>query len=167
MSATVPASARRPAGTLLRFAAATYEGVLLFGVLFVVSYLVLSLARWDSVLTGVRLALYQSILFLTLGAYFVYQWHKTGQTLAMKSWDLRVLDDSGEPPSLRQCVLRFVAAWHPLIPALLCKLLGLPVGAVAVAIAAGVVAAFVPARFDARGRLLHDRLAGTWVARER
>lgn len=167
MSAALPDSARRPAGTLLRIAAAAYEGVLLFGVLFVVSYLVLSLARWDMVLTGARLVIYQSILFLTLGAYFVYQWHKTGQTLAMKSWYLRVLDDTGAPPSLRQCVVRYVAAWHPLIPALLCKLAGLSSGVVAVAIAAGLVAAFVPARFDARGRLLHDRLAGTWVARER
>lgn len=167
MSAALPHTARRPAGPLLRLAAATYEGVLLFGVLFVVSYLVLSLARWDSVLTGLRLALYQSILFITLGAYFVYQWHKTGQTLAMKSWYLRVLDASGAPPSLRQCLVRYLAAWHVLIPALVCKLLGLPTGIVAVAIAAGIVAAFMPARFDARGRLLHDRLAGTWVARER
>lgn len=167
MSVVPPDTARRPAGTLLRVAAATYEGVLLFGVLFVVSYLVLSLARWDSVLSGIRLAVYQSVLFVTLGVYFVYQWHKTGQTLAMKSWNLRVLDNNGAPPSLRQCVLRFVAAWHPLVPAMVCKLLGLPVGTVTIAMVVGIVAALVPARFDVRGRLLHDRLAGTWVARER
>jgi len=93
-------AAGRPAGFLLRLAAMTYEGVLLFGVVFVAGYLVLAIARWTYPLAdGQRLVL-QSVLVLVIGAYFVYPWTRTGQTLAMKSWHLRVVDDSGRPTGL-------------------------------------------------------------------
>lgn len=152
---------------MLRMAAATYEGVLLFGVLFVVAYPLLSITRWDDVLTGGRRALFQGVLFVVLGVYFVYQWHRTGQTLAMKSWHVRLLDETGAPPSVKRCMVRYLTAWHPLVPAALCKALGAHTGVVAGAMAAGVVLSLLAGAADPKRRLLHDRLSKTCVMRER
>lgn len=83
-------------------------------------------------------------LLLAMGAYFVLVWHHLGQTLAMQTWQLQLVDAvTGKRPSLRQCLIRYVLAW----PSLLLILTGFGV----------LWAAFV----DRDRQFLHDRLAGT------
>jgi len=160
-------SERRPAGLAIRLAALTYEAVLLFGVVFIVTYAVLTLARWTYPMSGVQRAILQVMLFVTLGVYFVYQWSRTGQTLAMKSWHLRLLDESGRPPSVAIAALRYVLAWHLFIPgAIWVALFGGNVALDAVVGAAGVAALLLPALIDSKKRLLHDRLTSTRIFRE-
>jgi uncharacterized RDD family membrane protein YckC len=158
----------RPAGMLLRLAAMTYEGVLLFGVVFVVAYAVLALARWTYPLAGAQRVVLQAILFVTLGAYFVYQWTRTGQTLAMKSWHLRLVDSKGRPPSVGRAIGRYLAAWHLFVPGALYAAFfgGNPTFDLA-ALAASLGLLLLPGVFDPRRRLLHDRLSQTFVMRER
>ena len=60
-----------------------YEGVLLFAILFVASYLFLSLAR-DAQAGLPRLA-FQVYVLAVCGAYFVFCWVRSGQTLPMKT----------------------------------------------------------------------------------
>jgi len=60
-----------------------------------------------------------SLLLLALSyAYFAFSWRRGGQTLGMKCWRLRVVDeDAGTRLSWRQTLVRFVMAlvsWAPL-----------------------------------------------------
>ena len=52
-----------------------------------------------------------------MGAYYVLNWTRSGQTLGMRAWRLRAVTDSGRPLSVARAVARFfwgVAAWAPL-----------------------------------------------------
>lgn len=94
-----------------RLAALVYEGLLLVGVLaltFLVPHLILGMAF------GVTAPGWVSWIhiFAVLGAYFLWYWHSSGQTLAMQTWRLRVVTaDEGKPLELRRALLRYVLAW--------------------------------------------------------
>jgi uncharacterized RDD family membrane protein YckC len=159
---------RRSAGLAIRVAAMTYESVLLFGVIFVVTYAVLSLARWTYPMPAFQRAVLQAVLFLTLGLYFVYQWNRTGQTLAMKSWHLRVLDAAGRPPNIATAIARYVLAWHLVLPGVIWIALFGGNGALdALVSVLGFAALLALALLDDQRRLLHDRLSSTRIVRER
>lgn len=85
---------------------------------------------------------FQVYLWAVAGAYFVWCWHRGGQTLAMRTWRLRVVDREGDIPSWSRAAMRFL--WATL------GVLGAGIG-------------FVWAFFDRDGLFLHDRLAGTRV----
>jgi uncharacterized RDD family membrane protein YckC len=157
----------RPAGLSIRLAAMVYEGVLLFGVAFIAAYVLLALAHWTYPLTAGRRALLQMVLFIVIGAYFVYQWSRTGQTLAMKSWHLRLVDRDGLVPTSRRATLRYVLAWHLWLPGILAAALFDGHGARSgFMLVAGFAALFLTGLLDPSRRLLHDRLSGTRVVRE-
>ncbi|NJM33314.1 MAG: RDD family protein [Limnobacter sp.] len=89
-----------------RLAAILYESVLLFGVLFVADYLfdTLTQSKHGLMLRNER----QIWLFLVIGAYFAWFWRHGGQTLAMKTWHLRLIQENGLPASWVQCMLRYL-----------------------------------------------------------
>jgi len=170
-TAAIPAAStpeRRPAGLAIRLAAMTYESVLLFGVIFVVTYAVLAVARWTYPMPAYQRVTLQAVLFVTLGLYFVYQWSRTGQTLAMKSWHLRLLDDTGRPPSIATATVRYVVAWHLVLPGAIWIALFGGNGALDALVAVlGAAALLALALLDDQRRLLHDRLSATRIVRER
>jgi uncharacterized RDD family membrane protein YckC len=97
-----------------RLAAFTYEGVLLFG-------LVMAVGALYSVSTGQKHALYgrhgmMAAQFLALACYFLWFWTHGGQTLAMKTWHLRLQTLQGGPMSLRQALGRFLLSWLWFMP---------------------------------------------------
>ena len=53
---------------------------------------------------------HQSALLLTIFAFFAKFWRHGGQTLGMKSWDMRIVSSNGKPITLIQCLLRIIAA---------------------------------------------------------
>jgi uncharacterized RDD family membrane protein YckC len=71
-----------------RMACWLYEGMLLFGVVFIAGYLFSSLSQTRHAMDN-RPGL-QAFVFLVFAIYFVWLWSK-GQTLAMKTWDIRVV----------------------------------------------------------------------------
>jgi len=75
-----------------RLACWFYEGLLLFGVLFIAGYLFSTLSQSRHALDN-RLGL-QAFLFLVVGIYFTWFGQK-GQTLAMKTWHIRLVDAHG------------------------------------------------------------------------
>lgn len=121
-----------------------YETLLLLGVL-------AALLVVPHVLIGAflhRLAtppVMQAHFFLILLIYFVWYWSNGGQTLAMKTWRIRLVGVDGRPVRPGQALLRFLLAWPSLI------LLGI-----------GIVWAV----FDQDRQFLHDRLAGTRLVLE-
>ena len=82
---------------LRRFACMMYEAVLLFGVVFLAGYLMDTLTQSKNALE--LRAARQAWLFVAIGAYFVLCWRRRGQTLPMKTWNIRLVDRDGNPPS--------------------------------------------------------------------
>jgi len=106
-----------PPGLPRRLACLVYEGVLLFGVVMIAGYLYSSLTQQRHALQG-KLGL-QVFLFVVLGIYFVWFWSHGGQTLAMKTWHLRVQRADGGALTQGRALLRYVLSWVWFVPALL------------------------------------------------
>ena len=137
----------------------TYEGMLLFGVLFIAGYLFGTLTQTRNAMDN-RHGL-QAFLFLIFGIYFVWLWSK-GQTLAMKTWNIRLVDVQGRPISQARALLRYLLSWIWLLPSLsLVWLFGLPTAGL-VALVLGWVAIYATlSRFHPQRQFWHDALAGT------
>lgn len=116
-----------------------YEGVLLFGVVFVAAYLFLGLVR--DAQSGLPRLLFQIYLLAVCGTYFVFCWVRGGQTLPMKTWRIRVVTEGGEPLPVARAFRRYLIA----VPGVLSGV--------------SVLWAF----FDRDRQFLHDRLARTRI----
>lgn len=55
--------------------------------------------------------LLSSILFVTLYIFFAYFWTKSGQTLGMQVWRIRIQTQEGYSIRWNQALLRFMMAW--------------------------------------------------------
>ena len=78
--------------------------------------------------------------FMLLLVYFTWFWTRSGQTLAMKTWRVQLVDMNGGPLRPMQAVLRYCAAWF-----------GLGLGGI------GILWGLV----DKDRLFLHDRIADT------
>jgi uncharacterized RDD family membrane protein YckC len=163
----MPPAAQRRAGVARRLLSFVYEGVLLFGIVMGVALLYGIATRQRHALEGT--AGLQAALFVTLGAYFIYFWSAHGQTLAMKTWRLRLQGPDGKPPSPGRATVRYLLAWLWFAPALaVLAMSGLRSGATASAVVlAGVLAYAALARLRADRQFLHDVLCGTQLIDER
>lgn len=59
---------------------------------------------------GVKRLFLQIFLWLTVGAYFVWCWRKSGRTLAMQAWKLKLVADDNQLLGLKIAMLRYVLA---------------------------------------------------------
>ena len=140
----------------------------MFGVVFITGYLFGTLSQTRNALDN-RHAL-QAFVFVVFGIYFVWFWAK-GQTLAMKAWDIRIVDTHGELITQQRALLRYVLSWVWFLPPLLLSwLLELP-GKDGAVLTVGWIAAWaVMARFHPQKQFWHDAWAGTrlvsWAAPE-
>jgi uncharacterized RDD family membrane protein YckC len=144
-----------------RLAAFVYEGVLLFGVLVLATYLYSSLTQQRHALQG-KPGL-QAFLFVVLGIYFVWFWARSGQTVAMKAWHIRLVRKDGSAVSQAQALLRYVLAYLWFMPALVAAWLS-PVTTpvfVFVLLSVGVITYAGCAALHPRRQFWHDALAGT------
>lgn len=57
-----------------------------------------------------NVAVFRSILFIVLFAFYAFFWIRTGQTLGMLAWRVRVQTPEGEHISLPQALIRFLVA---------------------------------------------------------
>lgn len=136
-----------------------YEGMLLFGVLFIAGYLFGTLTQTRNAMDN-RHGL-QAFLFLVFGIYFVWLWSK-GQTLAMKTWNIRLVDVQGRPVSQARALLRYLLSWIWLLPSLsLVSLFGLPAAGLIVLVLGWVAIYATLSRFHPQRQFWHDALAGT------
>ncbi len=136
-----------------------YEGMLMFGVVFIAGYLFGTLSQTRHALDN-RHGL-QAFLFVVFGIYFVWFWTK-GQTLAMKTWNIRVVDIVGKPVTQARAAVRYVLSWIWFLPALAAAAVFNLSGAEATVIAIGWIAVWaILSRFHPQRQFLHDALAGT------
>jgi uncharacterized RDD family membrane protein YckC len=97
-----------------RLAAFTYEGVLLFGLVMVVGAVYSIAVNQRHGLQGREGMM--ATQFLALSLYFLWFWTHGGQTLATKTWHLRIVSASGGPLTPKQAVVRYLLSWLWLMP---------------------------------------------------
>lgn len=153
-----PAAGLQAPALWRRLACWLYEGVLLFGLVFIADYLFDTLSQSRSALAQRELRM--GYLFVVFGIYFGWFWSR-GQTLAQKTWHIRVTDTNGQPISQQRAVLRYLLAWVWFLPPLAAHGLGLgllsTVGLLVLWIAAWALAS----RLHPQRQFWHDQLAGT------
>ena len=136
-----------------------YEGMLMFGVVFLAGYLFSTLSQTRHALDN-RNAL-QAFLFVIFGIYFVWFWAK-GQTLAMKTWNIRVVDLSGHALSQTRAMARYALSWVWLLPPLgAAAIFSLPGPQVALIAIGWIVVWAILSRFHPQRQFWHDAWAGT------
>lgn len=137
-----------------------YEAMLIFGVVFIAGWLFDTLTQSRHVLT-LRHAR-QFWLFIVLGAYFMYCWMRGGQTLAMKTWHIKLEVPGQASVPFIKAALRYLLAWMWFLPAITLNFaLGLKGWEGIGLIAAGMCLWALTAKLDKDGQFLHDKLAGT------
>ena len=150
-----------------RLAAFVYEGVLLFGVLMISGYLYSSLSQQRNALHG-RHGL-QAFLFIVLGIYFVWFWSHGGQTVAMKTWHIRLVAADGRPVREWRAMVRYLLSWLWFLPALaIAHAAGLRgLGPLFGAMAAGVFGFALLSLVLPQRQYPHDLLCGTRLVTHR
>ena len=144
-----------------RLACFVYEGILLFGVLMAAG-LVWSLATDQRSALDGQLGL-QAFVFAVLALYFVWFWSRTGQTLAMQTWHIRLVTRDGAPVTVGRAIARYVASWIWFLPWLgVAHVAGVRSGgAVFGVLTLGVVAWALASRLHPQRQFWHDALCGT------
>ena len=142
-----------------RMACWLYEGMLLFGVVFIAGYLFGALSQTRNAMDN-RHAL-QAFLFVVFGIYFTWFWSR-GQTLAMKTWNIRLVDAVGRPVTQRRAFVRYLLSSLWLLPSLASISLLRLSGAETLVVVAGWVAIWAAlSRFHPQRQYWHDAWAGT------
>lgn len=148
-----------------RLLSMTYEAMLLFAVVFVAGYLfdTLTQSRHALMLRHAR----QTWLFVVLGIYFVWFWTHGGQTLAMKTWRIRLVGPAAGSLTIGRAVARYLLLWIFAVPTLamlyVADVQGWP------AVVALSLALLVPpfyALLDRDGQFVHDRILGTRLVQD-
>ena len=127
-------------GIMRRLFSMLYEILLLLAVLFFSAYIFLAVTQ--NAQSAAIKVVFQVYLVSIMAIYFLWFWCKGGQTLAMKTWRLRLVSAHGASATLSQCGLRFVAAF-----------IGIGLGGVSI----------LWALIDRDRQFLHDRIAGTKI----
>ena len=96
-------------------------------------------------------------LFLVLGVYFVYFWCRTGQTLAMKTWRIRLMDNEREALPVTKAIVRYCLAWMWFLPALaIAAQLSLKPLSILLIVSIGFILWAFTAVFNKDKQFLHD-----------
>jgi uncharacterized RDD family membrane protein YckC len=158
-------------GILRRLAAALYDGLLVGSLLMLCTALALLLAGGRSLAgteSGALAYAYRGALIVVVVAYFGVSWTRSGETLGMKAWGLRLVRGDGDALRWRDVLLRL--------------LLSMPPWLLAVAVGLAVLARRLPPWALAPGFLpllalhatllwssqsLHDRLSRTRILQVR
>jgi len=142
-----------------RMACWVYEGLLLFGVVFISGYLFSTLSQSRHALDN-RHAL-QAFLFVIFGIYFTWFWAR-GQTLAMKTWGIKIVDVAGRPLTQQRALMRYILAWVWFLPPLaLVGPLDARAGETVVLGVGWVLVWVILSRFHPQRQFWHDAWAGT------
>lgn len=124
--------------SLLRwFLAFIYEAILVFAILFIAG--ILYRALFGDPESDVQRNVFFAYSWLVVGMYFVYCWTKSGQTLAMKTWRIQLVNCQSKKINLAQAIKRYLCASFSLM------FFGL---------------GYVWWLFDREALFLHDRLSG-------
>jgi uncharacterized RDD family membrane protein YckC len=106
-------------GFLRRFAALIYDAFLLVALLMVFTGAALFLTHGAAIVpetAGAWVHLYRAGLVGVVAGYYILNWLRSGQTLGMRAWRIRAVNESGTAMSLGAAMLRSLfgfIAWAP------------------------------------------------------
>ncbi|MFT4103202.1 MAG: RDD family protein [Burkholderiaceae bacterium] len=140
-----------------RFMSLTYEGVILFGVVFFFGYAFSAVTQFKGA-PGPLLWLFDAYLYGVLGAYFTYFWSNGRRTLPMKTMSVALLGPADAPVTPIRAWCRYTVA-----------VAGLCVGLAATRYVSGwffplVILPWLTTLVDPRRRALYDIVCGTRLA---
>ena len=130
-----------------RFAALLYDSFLLLALLMIYTLISIVFTKGHMAVTqemGSWWYVYRAGELAVIGGYYLLNWVHSGQTLGMRAWRIKVVQDDGRPMTTRAGLLRFAfgfIAWPPA--------------------ALGVLWLY----FDPYHAAIHDRLSKTRVIR--
>jgi uncharacterized RDD family membrane protein YckC len=143
-----------------RLISMVYEMLLGFAVLFLplLIFEIVTHASHTPLIEHMR----QALAFVVLGIYFIHQWVRDGQTLAMKTWRMKLVRSDHEHVSLRAATTRYVLSWMWVLPALVvCLAFDLHRWQALGAVGVGILLWSMTAFLDRNRQFLHDKLSGT------
>ena len=144
-----------------RMACFVYEGILLFGVVMGAGLVYGVATQQRHALTGAGGL--QALVATVLAAYFVYFWSRSGQTLAMLTWHIRLVTAAGERVTPLRALCRYLLAWLWFLPALAAVHLAGLQGALSTfgALTAGVLGYAAISRLHPDRQYWHDVICQT------
>jgi uncharacterized RDD family membrane protein YckC len=96
---------------LRRMAALLYDALLLAAILFVAAALATFVIQLGMGVEFDPTNLFYRLYLLAVSfGFFAWFWIRGGQTLGMRAWRLKVLRNDGQPLTLRDALLRYLAA---------------------------------------------------------
>ena len=96
-----------PASLIRQLAAMIYDSLLIIAVLFLATAITLIFNHGEAIESNLWFKLY---LLITVFTYYAWFWQKSGQTLGMRVWKIRVQSEAGGNPSWGVCYLRLGCA---------------------------------------------------------
>lgn len=87
-------------------AACVYELLLLIALWFIAA--LIFIAVFGDATHSYKRYFMQLFLWLVTGAYFVWCWRKSGQTLAAQTWKIKLVNQAGVTLNMQQSVIRYV-----------------------------------------------------------
>ena len=131
----------------------------MFGVVFLAGYLFGTLSQTRNAMDN-RHAL-QAFLFVVFGIYFGWFWSK-GQTLAMKTWSIKIVDRAGRPITQLRALARYLLSWVWFVPPLLASAIFQLGTLETTVLTLGWIAIWaLLSRFQEQNQFWHDVWAGT------
>jgi uncharacterized RDD family membrane protein YckC len=98
-----------PNATRLKLlAACVYELILLLALWMLCTWIFVSL--FGSATDGYKRYILQLVLWASTGAYFVWCWCKSGQTLATQTWKIKLVNQNNNTLSINQAIFRYAMA---------------------------------------------------------
>ena len=164
-----------PAGLIRRLAALLYDLLLIVALVLVTGFALLPLTRGNAVTHAVQGSAgyaYHAFMALVVYVYFGWCWTRTGQTLGLKAWRMRLVGETGGRIRWSGAVLRFLLGYGiALLAAIGAWYLTRPLrplaGAGAALLVAPLVLNFVWIPFDSAGRSLVDIACRSRIVRVR
>jgi uncharacterized RDD family membrane protein YckC len=107
------------AGLLRRLAALLYDGFLVAAIWMAIGFCIQLIVGPDSnqlvdgviQINPVVRAITFTLMVSSAAGFYIWFWMRSGQTLGMVSWRLKVLDTENELPTLPKALMRFILAW--------------------------------------------------------
>ncbi len=96
------------ASRLKLLASCVYELLLLIALWMLCTWAFISL--FSEAATGIKRYFMQFLLWAITGAYFVFCWHKSGQTLATKTWKIKLVNRQNNRLNYQQAIVRYALA---------------------------------------------------------
>ena len=153
-----------PAGLFRRLAALCYDALIAVALAFAATFALLPLTHGEAILSatqGPAAHGYHALLALLVFAYFGWSWTRSGQTLGMRAWRIRLESRAGLPLNWAETLARFlmgaVLGWLAALGAWYLARPGSPAAhAGAAALLAPLAANFAWIAFDHEHRSLLD-----------